>query len=261
MLPLFSQVPSPVGSEPFETLTPGRYGRTFALASDRWLIGPLVFKLCTPWWVTTSPDSCDRETARLHFAPSIGGFVEYDNTHSEEPVEVIVGMGAPGAGFEVIAKDIVGFVASGRVGFATALSTDVRSRIGGSPFAEGATRSGDYATLIFKIPAATKRVFPFAIGFYAVHDPIQFHRSIFDSLEDVLSSALASSSEAIRRADELDVAWFASPDLREEKASRALAVRGHLAALCVVRVGSEWTLKRSEGDGLESFDAEVFPWA
>ena len=260
MLPLFAAAPEG-GGEPFEVLSPGRYGRTFALASDRWLIGPLVFKLCTPWWLTAAPDSCAPEVVRLHFAPSIGGFVEYDNSHCEEPVEVIAGMGAPGAGFEVIASDAIGFVAGGRVGLATSVSPDVRSRIGGSPFAVGATRTGDYAALVFKIPAATKRVFPFAVGFFGPYDATQIHRSIFDSITDVLTGALANNSETIRRADELDAGWFGSSGTREGKVAHALALRGHLAALRVVRVESRWTLRRTEGDGLKSFDAEIFPWA
>ncbi|HEY5550888.1 MAG TPA: glycoside hydrolase family 52 protein [Opitutaceae bacterium] len=260
MLPLFAAAPAG-GAEPFEVLTPGRYGRTFAFASDRWLIGPLVFKLCTPWWVTASPDACDREMARLHFAPSIGGFVEYDNTHSEEPVEVIVGMGAPGAGFEVIAKDMIGFVAGGRVGFATALSADVRSRTGGAPFAEGLTSRGDYAALVFKIPAATKRVFPFAVGFFDPYDATQLHRSLFGSVEEVMASALANNSEVIRRADELDAAWFGSPGPWEEKVAHAHAVRSHLAASSVARKDSGWKLTRPKDSGLGSFDAEFFPWA
>lgn len=260
MLPLFAAAPAG-GSEAFETLTPGRYGRTFALASDRWLIGPLVFKLCTPWWTTRDPAVCDRDIARLHFAPSIGGFVEYDNTHSEEPVEVIAGMGAHGAGFEALASDAIGFVAGGRAGFATAVSPDVRSRIGGSPFIEGVARTGDYAALVFKIPAATKRVFPFAIGFFDPDDAALLHRSICGSLADVLAGALSNNSEAIRRANELDAAWFAAPGSREEKVAHALAVRAHLAGSCVRRSASDWSLSRLAGSGLDSFDAEVFPWA
>lgn len=260
ILPLFAGAPFSA-AEPCETLTPGRYGRTFALASDRWLIGPLVFKLCTPFWSTSDPATCERDVARLHFAPSIGGFVEFDNTHSEEPVEVIVGMGAPGAGFEVIASDVIGFVAGSRIGFATAVSPDVRSRIGGSPFAEGVTRSGYYAALVFKIPAATKRVFPFAVGFFDPDDATQLHRSIFDSIADVLTAALANNSEAICRADELDAGWFGSPGKREEKVAHALAVRSHLAVSSVRRAGSTWTLVRPHDARLDSFDADVFPWA
>jgi hypothetical protein len=259
MLPLFAKAPAG-GEERFEVLTPGRYGRTFALASDRWLIGPLVFKLCSPWWTTRAPTLCDRDTARLHFAPSIGGFVEYDNTHSEEPVEVIVGAGAPGAAFHSTDDGIGGFTSGGRVGFATMPSSNVHTRLGESPFAGGADGSGDFAALVFTVPEATKRVFPFAIGFFNADDTTLLHRSLFTSLDDVLASALAKNAEVIRRADELDASWFASAGTRDEKVALALAVRAHLAASSVTRKGSTWELTGPQGDGLEAFDAEVFPW-
>lgn len=259
MLPLFAQAPESK-CEAFEVLTPGRYGRTFALASDRWLIGPLVFKLCTPWWTTRDPALCDRDTARLHFAPSIGGFVEYDNTHSEEPVDVLVGMAAPGAGLQPVAGSITGFHSASRFGFATPPASAIRTRLGATPFAEGAAGSGDCAALVFTVPAFSKRVFPLAAGFYNSDDDRLLHRSLFASLDDVLATALANNDSSIRRADEIDAGWFASAGTRDEKVARALAVRGHLAASSVTREGSAWKLTSPRGDGLEAFDAEVFPW-
>ena len=257
MLPLFSAAPE--AGEAFETLTPGRYGRTFALASDRWLIGPLVFKLCTPWWVTASPDKCDRDTARLHFAPSVGGFVEYDNTHSEEPVEVIVGFGAAGAGFTRATGSLVGFTSDGRIGFATAPSADVRMRLARSPFAEGAAGEGAYAALVFTIPAKAKRVFPFAFAILAT-DETSIHHSLFTGIDHALAASVANNAEIIRRSDELDGSWFAAPGTREEKLARANTVRSHLAGSCVKRVNDRWVVAPA-ADGLADFDAEFFPWA
>ncbi|HUG11603.1 MAG TPA: glycoside hydrolase family 52 protein [Opitutaceae bacterium] len=259
MLPLFATTPT-VSGESFETLTPGRYGRTFALASDRWLIGPLVFKLCTPFWNTSDPAECGREVARLHFAPSIGGFVEYDNTHSDEPVEVIVGAGAPDAAFQPTADGFAGFTSACRVGFGTEKSLEVRTRLGDTPFAEGVAPTGDYAALVLTIPAATKRVFPFAIGFFNPDDATQLHRSLFENAEDVLACALANNREVIRRADELDAAWFGSPGTREEKVARAHAVRKHLAESRIKKAGSRWTRSGPKEEGLDAFDAEFFPW-
>jgi hypothetical protein len=259
MLPLFASAP-PASAEKFETLTPGRYGRTFALASDRWLIGPLVFKLCTPFWKTSDPAVCGRDVARLHFAPSIGGFVEYDNTHSDEPVEVIVGAGAPGAAFQPTGNGVAGFTSGGRVGFATAKAHEVRFRLGESPFADGAAQTGDCAALVFTIPAATKRVFPFAIGLFNPDDSIQLHRFFFEHLDDVLSGALANNREVIRRADELDAEWFGSAGTREEKGARAHAIRTYLADSCVRKAGSHWNLSGAKDDGVDAFDTEFRPW-
>jgi hypothetical protein len=260
VLPLFASAP-PASAEKFETLTPGRYGRTFALASDRWLIGPLVFKFCTPFWKTSDPAECERDVAQLHFAPSFGGFVEYDNTHSDEPVEVVVGFGAPGAAFQPAGNGVVGFTSGGRVGFATAESHEVRWRLGESPFAEGAAPKGDYAVLVFTIPTATKRVFPFAVGSFNPEDATQLHRFFFEHLDDVLSCALANNREVVRRSDELDAEWFGSAGTREEKVVRAHAVRTHLAGSCIKKAGSHWSLSGAKDDGLDSFDTEFFPWA
>ena len=250
----------PAGAESFETLSGARYGRTFALASDRWLIGPLVFKLCTPFWKTSDPATCDLDAARLHFAPSIGGFVEYDNTHSEEPVEVIVGAGASGAAFRPAAGPLRGFNSSDRFGFATAGSDQVRLQLGDSPFNPVPRDSGDFASIVFTIPARTKRVFPFAIGFNdAAGDSLC--RSIFGNLNDVLADALATNSEVIRRSDELDAEWFARPGTREEKVERAHAVRAHLAKCLIKGTSPVWTLSGPVDDGFSAFDREFFPWA
>jgi hypothetical protein len=259
MLPLFANAPK-TSAEKFEILTPGRYGRTFALASDRWLIGPLVFKLCTPFWKTGDPSECGRDVARLHFASSIGGFVEFDNTHSEEPVEVIVGFGAPGAAFQPAGNGVAGFTSGGRVGFATARSHEVRNRLGESPFAEVSEQTGDFAALVFTIPAATKRVFPFAIGFFNSDDATQLHRSLFGSLDDVLASALANNRELVRRADELDAEWFGSQGTREVRTAHALAVRSHLAGSCISRIETRWKLARPPNREFDTFDAKLFPW-
>jgi len=259
LLPLFSNAPSD-GSEAFEILSPGRYGRTFALASDRWLIGPLVFKLCTPWWKASDPDSCDRDTARLHFAPSIGGFVEYDNTHSEEPVEVIIGLGTLGAASIRSEGDLIGFTSAGRFGFATAQSNDVRTRLGASPFTEGTAPEGDYAALVFTIPAATKRVFPFAFAILAPAGA-SIHHSLFTSVDDALAASLANNAEIIRRSDELDAGWFTSAGTRDEKLAHSHAVREHLAGLAITKTTAGWALSCGSDSRLGDFDAGTFAWA
>lgn len=257
MLPLFANAPD--ANEPFEVLTPGRYGRTFALASDRWLIGPLVFKLCTPFWRTSDPASCDRETLRLHFTPSIGGFIEYDNTHSDDPVEVIVGAGGPLTAFEPAGPG--GFLSGDRLGFATAASGDVRLRLGASPFDECIESSGDYGSLVFRIPAATKRIFPLAIGLFDSGAATSLAPTLFADVADVLASALINSADVIRRADELDTAWFGSALSREAKLTLALAVREHLALTNIRKTPDGWMLARPANPTAASFETEFFPWS
>ncbi len=271
MLPLFkAESPAVTGAaEPFEVLTPGRYGRTFALASDRWLIGPLVFKLCSPFWKTEDPAAADRDTARLHFAPSIGGFVEYDNTHSDEPVEVLVGLGGRGCAFRKLDGGAAGFASEGRVGFATVPAAEVRMRLGDSPFVEteAPSETGPFAALLFTVPAKVKRVFPLVLGFFNPDDPGLFYHTVFSDIADVLTNALASNAAVIRRAEELDAGWFSSRLTREQKLNLAQAVRNHLAATALRKTACGWTLERAPVGAtppraaLESFDAEFFPWA
>lgn len=271
MLPLFQpETPLAAGSTGrFEVLTPGRYGRTFALASDRWLIGPLVFKLCSPFWRTALPGSESRETERLHFAPSIGGFVEYDNTHSDEPVEVLVGIGGSNCDFRKLEGDACGFVSGGRFGFATVASPDARMRMGDSPFAEATESQGptNSAALVFTVPAKVKRVFPLVLGVFDPNESTLFYRSRFDGVADVLASALANNAAVIRQAGEIDATWFGSKLTREQKVQLAHAVRSCLAHSAIREAAGVWNLER-RNDGttpvhpaVEGFEATHFPWA
>jgi hypothetical protein len=121
--------------------------------------------------------------------------------------------------------------------------------------------SGDFAALVFTVPAATKRVHPFTIGFFSAGDSDALHPTLFAGIEDVLTSALASNAAVVRRADELDAGWFATAGSRDEKLAHAHAVRKHLVALSVKRSGDRWKLFTPESGRLAAFDAEFFPWA
>jgi hypothetical protein len=103
-------------------------------------------------------------------------------------------------------------------------------------------------------------VFPFAIGFFDPDNSTQLHRSIFENLDDVLSSALVNNREVVRRADELDAGWFGSAGTREEKLAGARSVRKHLAESCVKKSSSHWSLSGPKEVSLTAFDAEFFPW-
>ncbi len=77
LLPFYTpraDVPSP--------LAKGRFGRFLAVAGDKWMIGPLVFKLCTPFALDRQADD-----EIFRYAPVVCGYLEYDNSHGEHTAE------------------------------------------------------------------------------------------------------------------------------------------------------------------------------
>lgn len=273
---------------PYEILTPGRYGRSLAWASDRWLIGPLVFKLHTPFARTADPATMDAETARFHFAPVVCGYLEYDNTHSEEPVELMFGLGDPSQPLRPLHDDgtpaLVGFAAGTRYGFATGPSPEVTTRQGFSVFATerhdgtGHHRLGAQAALLFTVPARAKRVYPLALGFYeggTVTTGIAtefFYAKLFRGLEDVLAHGLTHHARYVALADERDAEWFNGPLSPAQKFLLAQATHSYFGSTQLLRAGRRPLFAVNEGEYrmLNTFDLTVdhlffelewHPWA
>jgi hypothetical protein len=279
---------NPSANLPYEMLTPGRYGRSLAWASDRWLIGPLVFKLHTPFARTTDPEQMDESVARFHFAPVVCGYLEYDNTHSAEPVELLFGLGDPSQPLRPLHDDgtpaLVGFAAGTRYGFATTPSPEVCTRQGFSVFTSerhdgtGHHRLGSQAALLFTVPAGQKRVYPLVLGFYdggVVTTGIAtefYYAKLFRGLEDVLCHGLAHHARYVALADERDAEWFNSPLSPAQKFLLAQATHSYFGSTQLLRHGRRPLFVVNEGEYrmMNTFDLTVdhlffelawHPWA
>lgn len=192
LLPFFA---SSAGGPP--PLPKGRFGRFLAWAGDKWMIGPLVFKLCTPFESGAAPSD---ET--FAYAPVVCGYLEYDNTHSSEAVELVFGVGT--AGSTVESTDAVGFAFNGTCGFATAPSAEVTLRRGTAVFS---AEIGAASALHFAVPPHAKRIYPLVLGFY---QPGFFYSTHFADLAAVLRFGLAQHARYLALADARDADFMRS---------------------------------------------------
>lgn len=191
LLPFFPARPDGV-----QPLAKGRFGRFFAAGGDKWMIGPLVFKVCTPFELEPSTDE------RFRYAPVLCGYLEYENTHNDEPVELAFGVGETG---EALATaGMLGFRVSRGAGFATMVSPEAAlepdlSFLGAAP--------GPGAALHFRVPAGARRLYPLVIGF----DPAGTHAANdFAGLADVLQFGLQQHARYLALADQRDAEFMRS---------------------------------------------------
>lgn len=218
LLPLFP--PKPSGPQP---LPKGRYGRFLAAAGDKWMIGPLVFKLCTPF-----PLSVTLDDEAFWYAPVISGYLEYDNTHNGEPAEMVFGV----SGDSEVHNAGTGFAFGEMCGFATTPSAEVTllSRAKSLEFSPTLANG-----IRFSVPAHGKRIFPLVIGF---HDPSLFYAATFPDLRAVLEYGLTSHARRVAASDELDAKFMRSSLPASEKSGFAYSVRGWLAESRRLRDGA-----------------------
>ena len=217
LLPFFS--PEPSGLQP---LSKGRYGRFLAAAGDKWMIGPLVFKLCTPF-----PLSVADEDEAFWYAPAISGYLEYDNSHNGEPAEMVFGI----SGHAEVLDAETGFAFGEACGFTTSPSAEVRllSR-DNCPELSPTLANG----IRFFVPAHAKRIFPLVIGF---HDPALFYAATFPDLRAVLKYGLTSHDRRVATSDALDAKFMRSSLSPAEKSAFAYSVRELLAGSRRMRNG------------------------
>jgi len=211
LLPFFHAAPG--GPAP---LPKGRYGRFLGWAGDMWMIGPLVFKLCTPFDPRPEPDD-----DRLRHAPVLCGYLEYDNTHGDDPVELAFGFG--GAFEPLVVDGGTAFGLDGAFGFATAVTDGVETRRDAAIFDADL---GPAAALHFSVPPRAKRVHPLALGFYRTG----YHYSAqFAGLADVLAHGLANHAHPLAVAEARDAEFMRSALTLPARAEAAHAVRVWLA--------------------------------
>lgn len=180
------------------------------------MIGPLVFKVCTPYFLQATGDDL------LEYAPVVCAYLEYDNTHSDDSAELVFGVGSSEA--EPLTKeDLAGFRFRDSHGYATAASEEVDVR---QDTEDLGTVLSPANTLRFQIPPHAKRVYPLVFGFLRSGD---YASQLFTSLVAVLKYGLLEHPRYIAAADTLDAEFMRSSRSLEEKARLAREVRSWLA--------------------------------
>lgn len=193
----------------FDPLTPSDYERTLGWASDTWRTtgGEFGFSLLTPFGEVPELNRLSRTAQRLHLAPAVYGWIEYDNRKGDEPVELVFGLGDPDRPLRPLEDAdarLTGFAGGTDWGYATTPDAAVRRRLGFEVFDpkfqdyRGLHVIGGESALLFTVPAGKRRRFPLVFGFYdagivttGIRASYAYTR-VFKHLEDVLVHGLAN---------------------------------------------------------------------
>ena len=214
LLPFFT--PPAHGPQP---LPKGRFGRFLGWAGDKWMIGPLVFKLATPFGLAAGPDE-----EKFRHAPVVCGYLEYDNTHSDTAAELLFGL--DGGASPIAHEHLVGFSFGTTHGCATVLNAEVVLRLGAAVFG---TDFPGLAALHFTVPPHARRIFPLVLGF---HQPGFHYTPWFRDLPAVLAHGLSEHARYLAIADERDAEFMRSALPFAARPAAAHAVRAWLAGTC-----------------------------
>ncbi|MCR6656719.1 MAG: glycoside hydrolase family 52 protein [Opitutus sp.] len=201
-----------------EPLVKGRYGRFLGWSGDKWMIGPLVFKLCTPF--DPAPAVADDE--RFLHAPVLCGYLEYDNTHSDDHVELIFGLG--GAFQPLDADGAAGFAHASGFAIATPAVESARlcrdlSAIGAGPEPAG--------LIHFAVAPRTKDVRPLVVAF---HHSAYHYATLFPTLGAAVSYGLAEHARYLTISEARDAEFMRSPLLLAARTTAANEIRQWLAS-------------------------------
>ena len=201
-----------------EPLMKGRYGRFLGWSGDKWMIGPLVFKLCTPF----DPAASATDDERFLHAPVLCGYLEYDNTHSDDAVELVLGLGGDFRPLD--AGGSLGFAHAS--GFAIATPAVDSARLHRDLSVIGA--SAESAGLIhFAVAPRTKEVRPLVVAF---HHAAFHYATLFPSLAESVRYGLAGHARYLAISEARDAEFMRSPLLLAARATAANEIRQWLAS-------------------------------
>lgn len=269
-------------------LDPADYARALGWASDRFSHGPFAFTLHSPWDVTPRPDTLDRDAARLALSPVVCAVLEGDNTDSDEPLELVFGLGdttGPWRPLNDARPDLVGFARGLAHGFATPPSPEVSQHQGLEAWSghyhdhRGLHLLGGECQLRFTIPPRSRRTYPLALGFHRA-GPVTsgisaslFHATLFADLEDVLAHGLAHHERTLALSARRDAELTAAPLSDDQRWLVAQATHGYLGStelLATADGAPLWVVNEGEYRMINTFDLTVdhlffelrwFPWA
>ncbi len=260
----------------FRMLEPAQYERTLGWASDTWRAetGRFGFSLLSPFSQLPDPATLSRTAARFALAPSINGWIEFDNRTGKTPVEIMFGVGeldrlqrpVQDAGL-----DLPGFAVGPDFGYATARSSAVEQRLGFDVFApkfrdyRGVHVIGGESALIFQVPAGQRKRFPLVLGFYqgaAVTTGIAAgyaYAQFFKNLEDVLAHGLAHRAQYEKIAAQRDRELARAKLDADQKFLIAQAAHSYLGSTQLLWHKGKplWNVNEGEYRMINTFDLTV----
>lgn len=252
------------------------FKRHLGWCSDTWRAdtGCFGFSLLTPLDRVPDPGRMSRARERLHLAPVVCGWIEYDNRAGDTPVELIFGIGEPERPPRPLGDShpgLAGFATGTAYGYATRPGRGVALRQGFDVFApkffdvRGLHVVGPEAALVFTVPARRRRRFPLVLGFYESGQattgmPCTYaYTRCFTGLEDVLDHGLRHFSEyekiALTRDRELERSGLDE----DQRFLVAQAAHSYLGNTQLLRRGREfvWVVNEGEYRMINTFDLTV----
>lgn len=266
---------------------PAEFRRELGWASDCWQLGKLKFSLFTPWDQTIDPAAMTAQAARRAFAPVVCGQLEFDNSESDQPAELLFGLGDPAQPARPLsdaAPDLAGFAVGSAYGYATPATREVACRqafdITRPKFFDhrGLHLLGNEHGLVFTVPARRQRTFPIALGFYQ-EAPVTtgmrchyYYTRLFDNLEDVLQHGLAEHGRYLSMARQRDQELVRARLSADQRWLLAQATHSYLGSTQLLwhRGQPLWVVNEGEYRMMNTFDLTVdhlffelawHPWA
>ncbi|MFA6960414.1 MAG: glycoside hydrolase family 52 protein [Opitutaceae bacterium] len=261
--------------------------RTLDWAGDTWTHRAFTLGILSPFDYIQKPDTLDRASARLAFAPVIHAEIAYDNTLGDTEVELIFGIGhtsQPLRPLEDATGDLQGFALGREYGFA-ARPADVAGRIQGLDLFNPPARDhrglhllAHEGAVIFRVPAGQSLRFPVALGFY--QDGIvttglpsrYYYTKVFKNLEDVLLHGLEHHAHYAALAARRDAELASSRLDEHQRWLIAQATHSYLGSsqLMLHKGRALWIVNEGEYRMINTFDLTVdhlffelkwWPWA
>ncbi|BET69233.1 hypothetical protein ASA1KI_41510 [Opitutales bacterium ASA1] len=222
-------------------LPAARYGRSVGWGTDRWMAQALVFSLSRPMPRGLRPGVLPEGADVQALAPVLYSILDYDNAHTDDPVELVFAITQPGAAWEQATvpagpgvageNNAAAWTTTTGFGFAVvpppagAAWTFEPRRLGGG---------GDAAGFVFRVPAGGRAVVKLVLGAHTCSTPTgaasvraeggaPCYTRAFPTLETVLGAGLESFDSSLAAARALDDALRGLPDdpVRKDALARA----------------------------------------
>lgn len=167
LLPFVREETARAAGHAIALLPHGRYGRTLGWATDRWMAQALVFLLATPFDSIADPAALPEARRRLVLTPAVYGLLDFDNSHMEIPVELVLAVGDAHKPWRVMppadsGPDLDGVWADDGSG---SFAVRADAGIAAAPFVGSDVLGVPAAGLVFLVPPRGKAVIPLALAF------------------------------------------------------------------------------------------------
>jgi xylan 1,4-beta-xylosidase len=276
-------------SREIQLLDPTQYQRTLGWASDTWRADEarFGFSLLSPFDSVPDPIRLKKPAARLALSPHINGWIEYDNSRGNEPVELLFGIGEPDSIFHPLQDtdpNLLGFGLGTQFAYATTPESRAEPRQGFNVFEpqfrdfRGLSLIGGESALVFTVPAGKKKRFPLVFAFFCQGTattgiPTQYaYTRCFKDLPDVAAHGLKQHKHYEQLAAKRDAELQATALSAEQQFLVAQATHSYLGNTQLLwdNKGPLWVVNEGEYRMMNTFDLTVdhlffelkwFPWA